>query len=223
MKCKEFFYKAIFSNLKGFKSYEADCFSGHYYYPIVINGVTLEIDGFELLTIENPNQYSEVQLAQFDYYTTYPYEDKGKKELVLKNYKLEIFIPINILNIESKERINTEFQIRLDCNDNIAKRTCVIMGKSSHNLDLGYAFAEIQEQLKEHYYLMVCSNCKNHSWHPYGFDDFFNQLCFKREAEGFQAIKNKDKMSISGFMKYGDESNFQLVHLMDYCNNFDPK
>jgi hypothetical protein len=223
MKFNELSFKAIFSNLKGIKNFEVDSYSGHYFNPIEVNEVTLEIDGFEALTIDNPEQYSEVQLAQFDYYNSYPYEEMDKKELVLINYKLESFIPIHVLKIESGEIFITEFQIILVWNEKLAKRSCVILGKCSKNLDLGCAFIEIQEQLKEEYYLMTCSNCKNYCWHPDVGFDFYNQLCFKSKTEEFQAIKDKNKMSIAELMNSGNKNDNQLVHLTDYCDSFDPK
>jgi len=74
-------YKAIFSNLHCTINTEVEDSiesSSDYYYPMTIDGVTIETDGFEALSIDNPEQYSANQLARFDYNIHYPYKDKDK-------------------------------------------------------------------------------------------------------------------------------------------------
>jgi len=217
-------YRTIFSNLHGNINTEIDndddtseCFC-----PMLVNGVEIETDGFEgLLSIENPEQYSENQLTQFDYDIKYPYKDKTKKLLVLKNYQLNSFIPISVLEIKTGKRIEAEVQITMSHDGIDFKRICSLLGKKSESSYMDDVFDELQKQLKGNYIMEICSNCKNSSWHPYGGNEFFNHLCFKTEAEAFQAIEIKNKMSVGGFMKYDNDKNFELVQLTDYCNKFE--
>ncbi|MDR2920355.1 MAG: DUF6304 family protein [Tannerella sp.] len=219
-------YKAIFSNLNGTINTEVEDLiesSSDYFYPIIIDGVIIETDGFEELSIDNPEQYSENQLTRFDYDIQYPYKDKAKKLLVLKNYQLKTLIPIHILEIKSGKRIETEIQITMTRNEKSVKRACSLLGVISENFDMEVAFGEVQSKLAACYRMETCSNCKNSFWNPYGGSDFFNQLCFKKEAKAFQAIQDKDKMAVVHFMKYDDDKNFQNVRLTDYCEKFEPR
>jgi len=224
-------YKAIFSDSKGIESTEIDTkFDDAYFYPMKINGIVVETDGFEVLTIDNPEQYSENQLARFDYDIKYPYKDKEKKLLVLKNYQLKTFIPILVLEIKSGKEITAEIQIIMNHNGGESvERRCSLLGKifdlgmTLRGFGLDYAFEELQKQLAGHYCMETCANCKKSFGNPYGGNEFFNHLCFKSEAEAFQAIVNKDKRSVGNFMKYDNDKNFQLVQLTDYCDKFEPR
>ena len=215
-------YRAVFSNLKG--TVDTEIFDKLSFYPAIIYGVTIETDGFEVLTIDNPEQYSENQLALFEYDIEYPYKDKEKKLLVLKNYQLETFIPIRVLENKSGKRITTEIQITMSNNGGKrVKRVCSLLGKSSDNYDMEVAFGELQKQLAECYCIEICSNCKNSWWSIYGGSEFYNHLCFKIEAKAFQAIANKDKISVALFMKYNNDQNWRNVQLTDYCDKFEPR
>jgi len=217
-------YRAIFSNFKGTVDTEISDNLPEYFYPVIIDSVTIETDGFGVLTIDNSEQYSESQLALFEYEIEYPYKDKAKKLLVLKNYQLKVFIPIRILEIKSGKRITSEVQITISNNGGKnVKRECSLFGKSSENYDLEVAFGELQKQLIECYCMETCSNCKNSWWSIYGGNEFCNHLCFKSEAEAFQTIKDKDKMSVAHFMKYGNDKNWQSVELTDYCDKFEAR
>ena len=216
-------YRTIFSNLHGNINTEIDndddmseCF-----YPMLVNGVEIETDGFEGLSIENPEQYPENKLAQFDYDIKYPYKDKEKKLLVLKNYQLKAFIPIQVLEKESGKRMKVDMEITMTYDGNNFKRICSLLGKNSDYSDMEVAFRELQTQLKNDYSMEICSNCKNSSWHPYGGNEFFNHLCFEKESIAFQFIENKTKTSVGGFMKYGNDENWELVQLTDYCDKFE--
>jgi hypothetical protein len=224
-------YKATFSNSKGTVeteiSEESFLKTSEYFCPMIINGVTIETDGFDSLSIDNPEQYSENQLTQFEYDITYPYKDKEKKLLVLKNYQLKAFIPIHVREIKSGERIETEMQITMQHNGgkNI-KRTCSLLGETSEQVDMEVALGEVQAQLAECYCMEICTKYKNSWWNPYGGNEFFNQLCFVSETEAFQAIKDKHKSSVADFMKYkkyDNYDNFQRVLLTDYCDKFEPR
>jgi hypothetical protein len=217
-------YKAIFSNSKGTVETEISDENPDYFFPMAVYGVTVETDGFESLTIDNPEQYAENQLTQFEYDLKYPYIDKKKALLVLKNYRLMTFIPIHVRDIDSGERIEADIQITIyQTEETVVLKTCSLLGKSSEKLDWEVGFQEIQAQLADSYCMETCSNCKNSWWHPYGGNDFFNQLCFKSEAEAFQRLTNKDKMSVARFMKYGKDENFRRVLLPDYCDKFEPR
>ncbi len=219
-------YKAIFSDSHGTINTEVKDLiesSSDYCCPITINGVTIETDGFEELSIDKPEQYSDTQLARFDYDIQYPYKDKEKKLLILKNYQLKTFIPIHVWEIKSEKRIETEIQIIMTRNEKSITRVCSLLGAISENFDMEVAFGEVQSQLIECYRMETCSNCKNSFWNPYGGSEFFNQLCFKKEAKAFQAIKDKDKMTVVRFMKYDNDKNFQNVRLTDYCEEFEPR
>ena len=217
-------YRTIFSNTYGnINTYidDSDDLS-ECLYPMLIDGVEIETDGFEALSIENPEQYPENKLAQlFDYDIKYPYKDKEKKLLVLKNYQLNVFIPIQVLERESRKRMKVDMEITMSYDGNNFKRICSLLGQSSEYPDMEVAFRELQTQLKHRYSMEICSNCKNSSWHPYGGYEFFNHLCFEKESIAFQSIENKDKMSVGGFMKYNNNKNFELVQLTDYCNKFE--
>lgn len=216
-------YKAIFSNRHGEINIEVEDLiesSLDYCLPIIIDGVTIETDGFEELSIDNPEQYSENQLTRFEYDIQYPYKDKEKKLFVLKNYQLKTFVPIRIREVKSEKRIETEIQITMTRNEKNMKRKCSLLGFTSENFDMEVAFGELQSQLTG-YYMETCSNCKNSFWNMYGGSEFFNQLCFKKEAEAFQAIQDKDKMTVVHFMKFDDNKNFENVRLTDYCESFE--
>ena len=94
-------YKSIFSNAYitvNTEIVDFDVDGSNYISPIVVNGVIMETDGFECLTIDPPKRYSEEQLKQFDYDIVYPYGDKTKEVFMLKNYRLKTFIPVSVLN-----------------------------------------------------------------------------------------------------------------------------
>ena len=207
-------YRAVFRNFNGTRNTEVEDLT-EYILPIVIDGVIIETDGFEVLSIDKPEQYSQNQLAQFDY-------DKEYDLLVLKNYQLKTFIPIRIWNIQSRKRIETEIQITMTHNGKSVKRVCSLFGKVSEKFDLEVAFGEIQGQLTNSHCLETCSNCKNSFWNPYGGGEFYH-LCFKSEAEAFQTIENKDKMTIIRFMKFDNDKNFKHVRLTDFCDDFEAR
>ncbi|WP_276378744.1 hypothetical protein [Flavobacterium sp. H4147] len=220
-------YKSIFSNLKGTFNTEMEDLnenSSEYFYPIEIDGVIIETNGFEALTIDNVEKYTETQLAQFDYDIKYPYNDKGKKLLVLKNYQLKTFIPIHILEIETGKRVVIELQIVMIHDGEQIRLLSTLFGKSSEAIIMETTlFEKLQNQLDEYYCLEICSNCENSIWNPYGGNDFFNHLCFKKEAREFQAIKEKNKQSIGSFMKFKENKNFENVQLTDYCVQFEAR
>jgi hypothetical protein len=241
-------YKTIFSNLKGTVNTETGTeidteidaepdaeFEG-YFYPMIIDGVIIETDGFEALTIDRPEKYSKNQLDRFDYDTIYPCEDKEEKLLVLKNYQLKTFIPIRVLETGSNKKMTAEIQITMNHEGGEeegkgkgVKRTCSLLGKTINlgtnfgDPDLEEAFAQLQKQLAGQYCMETCSNCRNSFWNPYGGSDFFNHLCFKSESKAFQAIANKGKESVIDFIKYDNEQNWRTVRLTDYCNEFEPR
>ena len=219
-------YRAIFSNQKGARNAEIDCNSIDYCYPLIFNGITIDTDGFELLSIANPEQYSEIQLALFEYDTKLiQCANEDRKLLVLKNYQLNVFIPIHILEIQSGKKDTADIQIIMkhdgENGEKGIKRICSLLGKSSENYNMEEAFREVQAQLAESHCMETCSNCKNSWWSIYGGTEFCNHLCFKSDAEAFQAIKDKNKLTVARFMKYGNDQNWQSVRLTDYCDMFD--
>ena len=219
-------YVSFFTNsrgivCKGFIEYlDTD---SEYIFPLYLNEIIIETDGFELLTIDNPQQYSTKQLNQFDYEIRYPFNDQTKELLVLTNYKLETFIPIFVLEVSTAKIIEAELKITLNhCGEN-EKRECALLGRISSNSDLEAAFHEIQSELSPSYIMRTCSNCKNSTFNPYGGNEFFNQLCFVKEAKEFQKIESKAKMSIVEFMKFENERNFDSVLLTHTCEKFEAR
>lgn len=217
-------YKTVFSNRKGIVNTELEDLtknSSEFFFPITIDGVTIETDGFDGLSIDKPEQYSENQLSRFDYNVNYPYKDKSKKLLVLTNYHLETLIPIFIREIKSGKRRKVDIHIEMEHDGKRVTRRCCLLDKESENFDMECAFVEMQEQLKEYCQMEICSNCRNSFWNPYGGNEFFNQLCFKSESEKFQSLKDKDRMTVMHFMKFGEDKNFENVQLTDFCKAFE--
>lgn len=219
-------YKAIFSNREGAVNAMVEDLtdvSSVYCFPLTIDEVVIETDGFEELSIAESEKYAKDQLARFDYHICYPYKDKNRQLLVLEDYRLDTFIPIFVRETESGKRREAVLCVEMIHNGKDLKRTCRLFGAASSVFDMESALVEIQEQLKDSYCMETCSNCRNSFWNPYGGNEFFNQLCFRSEAEAFQAIEEKDKMSIVRFMKYDNDRNFQNVQLTAFCDEFVPR
>jgi len=169
-------YKAIFFNRRGAIHTAIEDLtevSSVYCFPMTIDGVVIETDGFEELSVAQPEQYAENQLLRFDYDVRYPYKDKDKPLLVLKDYRLDTFIPVFVREIKSGKRMEAELCIEMAHNGKSVKRTCRLLGGESSVFDMEAAFVEIQEQLKESYGMETCSNCKNSFWNPYGGCSFY--------------------------------------------------
>jgi hypothetical protein len=117
-----------------------------YFLPMIVNGIIIETDGFEALTINSSENYSKDQLKIFDY-------DLVKGFYKLKNYYLKAIIPISIIEknngryffdnmiveIIDKEN-NTIRKIKIFDNEIVVKRS-----------DLLEAFDELYENINEKY------------------------------------------------------------------------
>jgi hypothetical protein len=216
--------KAVFSN--DFTSHTGiiDFDSSEYLSPMVINGVIIETDGFEALSIDNTEQYSEEQLKQFDYDIIFPYKDKTKKLFVLKNYNLQTYIPVSITKKETNKSETAELIIEMIHNGKNLTLSCSLLEEKSENFDsenLEIALNNLQE--KSNYFINICACCKNSNWNPYGGMVFLNQLCFRNDSEKFQNMKLKTKYTVASIMKDDADRNFDLVWLTDNCKYYIPR
>jgi hypothetical protein len=185
--------------------------------PMIINGVLIDTDGFEDLTIENIEQYNNEQLKQFDYNVIYPYKDKNKKLLVLKNYILKAFIPINIINKINGIRTLSELILEMNDKEGKINYTILLENEKINDIDIENIFYKFKEQLSEKYIIEICGTCKYNSENPYGGVFLFNQLCFRKYGQKYfkMGIMDKDK-----FASLMDDKKWETVYLTDSCNEY---
>jgi hypothetical protein len=212
-------FKAVFTNLYINVNTELIDYtvSSPAFSPMVINGVLIDIDGFEDLTIENIEQYNNEQLKQFDYNVIYPYKDKNKKLIVLKNYMLKAFIPINIINKTNGIRTLSELILEMNDKDGKINYTISLEDEKTNDVDIENIFNKFKEQLSEKYIMEICGTCKYNTENPYGGVFLFNQLCFKKYGGEYfkMGIMNKTK-----FASLLDDKKWETVYLTDSCNEY---
>ena len=80
----------------------------------IFNEVKISLDDFELLYIENPENYS-TENFKFNYTQKYWYKDKNKYDLILTDYELNVLIPIIIIKKNSKFKKTSNLKISLKC------------------------------------------------------------------------------------------------------------
>jgi hypothetical protein len=188
-----------------------------YFLPMTVNGIIIETDGFEALTINSSENYSKDQLKIFDY-------DLVKGFYKLKNYYLKTIIPISIIEknngrdflenmiveIIDKEN-NTIRKIKIFDNEIVVKRS-----------DLLEAFDELYETIKEKYIFKICVFCKKSSWNPYSGNDFYNHLCFREFAKNYYKIDRNNKIEIVKLMEENNRK-YKSTYLTYFCNEYENK
>jgi hypothetical protein len=218
-------YKSIFSNTHiSENSGIIDFDSTDYTSLITVNGIIIEVDGFEDLLIDNIEQYTEEQLNQFDYNVIFQNKEKTKKLLVLRNYKLKTFVPVSIINKKTNEIGNANLIIELEHNGKELTIICSLLEEESEKVlyyDIEIAINNIQK--KSNYFIKICACCKYSFWNPYGGSAFINHLCFRKDFEKFQSIKEKGKFTVGAIMKYDEDRNFDFVYLIDSCKYYKPR
>ena len=187
---------------------------------LLLNGVNIDLGGFEELLIEDAEQYGEQQLKIFQYEISYPYEDKQKKELLLTNFHLEITIPIQYIDKNSNKVQIADLHVHVNCDEKRAyKYYFKLLTATTELSDITDALQEIQNQLKDTFVLEICAVCKNSNRNPYGGVPFFNHLCFRNNKESFWALKDKYKHTVGSFM---DDAKWESTYVTYRCEEFMP-
>jgi len=175
----------------------------------LINGVKVEVDGYECLYIQKPEQY-QMDNFIFRYKTNHSL-------LVLLDYRLDVFIPINISKKDSGLKEMANLLISINCNDQ-GKYSYFyeLLGAKSGNIDMECALLEISKQLTQECEIEICACCKKSCWNPYG-DGLHNHVCFKEIKEKLWQLEEVNKETVAELM---NEGNFQLTSLIGYCEEF---
>jgi hypothetical protein len=181
---------------------------------MIINDVIVETDGFEVLCIEQSENYRTDQLRIFDY-------DIKHGCYILKNYNLKTAIPINILNKNTKELFSDNLFIEIDDNNRETTRKLKVFDKEIivNGWDLVGAFHNLHQEIKQNYMVKICAFCKKSSWNPYGGIDFFNHLCFKEFAEEYYKLDIKNKETTGSLMNK-NSGKYKSVYLINSCNDY---
>jgi hypothetical protein len=209
-------YKTFFENsyIKTKTEMVYDKNDREYSFPMTVNGIIIETDGFEVLTINSSENYSKDQLKIFEY-------DFMKGFYKLKNYHLTAIIPINIIEYYNGKHLLENIVIEMIDKESNTTRKIKILNKEiivkKHNL-LG-AFDELYENIKEKYTLKICAFCKKSSWNPYG-GDFFNHLCFKEFSEDYYKINRNNKTEIAKLMGENN-GKWKSIYLTHFCNEYE--
>lgn len=187
----------------------------NYISPMNINGIMIETDGFEILSIDAQEKYSPEQLKIFDY-------DIKHNLYVLKNYRLRTIIPIDIVEKNTRKIISERLSVEMDDKNNHTIRTLKIFNKETiiNNFDMLEAFEKLYNEINKEYAIKICAFCKNLCWNPYGGTDFFNCLCFKEFADEYYKIDTKYKMNIVELMGKNKGKYNKNVYLTNYCNEY---
>jgi hypothetical protein len=188
--------------------------NSEYSSPMIINDVIVETDGFEVLCIEQSENYGTEQLKIFDY-------DIKHGCYILKNYNLKTSVPVNIINKNTKELFSDNLFIEIDDNNGETTRKLKIFDKEIivNGWDLVGAFNNLHREIKQNYTVKICAFCKKSSENPYGGIDFFNHLCFKEFAEENYKLDIKNKENIGGLMNK-NPGEYKSVYLIDSCNDY---
>jgi hypothetical protein len=212
-------YKAVFTNKSGrvdTEVFEADI-SAKEMLPFVAYGVTVDTDGFECLAV-NAEQYSERQLAYFDYE-----HSRRQNLLLLQNYTLETAVPVCVFDRNASRRSNEILTITMTRGETAQTSWHYeLLGTVYQNAafdDMQNCLLKLQEKLDSAMLIEICACCKKSHWNPYGGSDFFNQVCLKSAAEEYFALENKDdKKSLGHFMM--THPNFERTWLVNHCEEF---
>jgi hypothetical protein len=182
--------------------------------PMIINGVIVETDGFEVLCIELSENYGKEQLKIFDY-------DIKHGGYILKNYNLRTSVPMNIRNKTTREIFSDNLFIEIDDNNRKTIRKLKLLDKEIvvNGWDLLGAFNNLHREIKQNYTVQICAFCKKSCWNPYGGTDFFNHLCFKEFMEEYYKLDIKNKENISGLMNK-NTGKYKSVYLINSCNDY---
>jgi hypothetical protein len=209
-------YDAVFENT--YLKVEAKIIIGNnnpnYSMPMIINGITIETDGFEVLSIDKQEKYSNEQLKIFDYDIEY-------NVYVLKNYSLKTIIPINIIEKHTGKMQTETLYVEMNNKNGRTEMTLRILDKEivANNYNILDAFEKLYNEVNKEHTIKICAFCKNSCWNPYGGTDFYHHLCFKEFADEYYEINVKDKMSIVQLMEK-NKSKYYNVYLTNYCDEY---
>jgi hypothetical protein len=183
--------------------------------PMNINGIMIETDGFEVLSIDEQEKYSAEQLKIFDF------DINHWGIYVLKNYHLRTTIPIEMIEKNSGEKISEKLFIEMDDKNNQTTTTLKILDKEIVITDFYIleGFEKLYEEIHKEYTVKICAFCKNLCWNLYGGVDFFNCLCFKEFADEYYKIDENYKMNILKLMEKNKDK-YKFVHLTNCCGEY---
>jgi hypothetical protein len=186
-----------------------------YTFPkIIINDVIIEIDSFEILYIDIPENYTQEQLKIFDY-------DIQHKSYILTNYYFKTNIPLNIIDKKTKKLLVEYMIIEMENKNSKNTQKIRLFDKESNIYGDNFldAFEKLYKEINKDYVIKICTYCKKSCWNPYGGSDFINQLCFNKFSEEYYKIDTKDKMNISKLMNDNDKK-YKQVCMVDSCNEY---
>lgn len=188
--------------------------------PLYINDMILETHGFESLSLENPELYTQRQLDAFQFQPARYASENLNPSVSLLNYSLQTFIAITILDTHTGISAIENLTITTKHDKEGYTISCELLGHRSTESDLPLALQEIQAALAARFVMQICCNCKNATTNPYPGNTFMDHLCFVKQAQQFQKLNSKDSQSIIKFMKYDPEKNFKNVLLTHTCKDF---
>ena len=187
-----------------------DCLS-----PMIVNGIVIDTEGFECLSIDKPETYSEDALSIFDF-------DINKYgSYILKNYHARTEIPVEIIEKRTGKESMESIIIEMDNKDNETMQTLKIFDKeiTVHDFYLEDAFCTLYEEAHEEYSIKICAFCKNFFGAAFGGLDFCNQLCFEKISGEYRKIEKKTKYAILELMDK-HPGKCRGVYLTYSCNNY---
>lgn len=187
-----------------------------------VNGVKIELDGFEVLSIEMPPAYTADQLSIFDYdIRKNTYEGRKWDTLFLKDFQLDAFIPLPLVNRETQIREIADLHIQVWADKNRKYQYLFeLLSATSEQAFIDDALGEIWKKLQDRYHIEICACCKNSCTNPYGGIAFASQLCFKAIKEQFWGLDKVDKASISSLTH---QNLHDIKNVTDHCEEFLPK
>ncbi len=186
-----------------------------------VNGVKIELDGFEVLSIEMPPAYTADQLSIFDYdIRKNTYEGRKWDTLFLKDFQLDAFIPLSLVDRETQIREIADLHIRILADKNRKYQYLFeLLSATSEQAFIDDALGEIWKKLRDRYHIEICACCKNSCTNPYGGIAFTSQLCFKAIKEQFWGLDKVDKASISSLTH---QNLHDIKNVTDHCEEFLP-
>ena len=207
-------YKSFFRNnyIDVETAIDPDC-------SMLVNGVLIETDGFECLSIESFKNYTKEQLKIFDCFIN------KYGSCMLINYNLKVLIPVNVVEKNTGNNFCENIIIEINNSDDNIIGKLRFLDYDTGNIcdvkswDVFSAFDKLHGKIKQNFIVKICAFCKKSSYNPYGGIDFFSHLCFNECAEEFCKLDLKNKFTIGPLMN-NNKGKFKNVSLTSSCNEY---
>ena len=187
-----------------------DCLS-----PMIVNGIVIDAEGFECLSIDKPETHPEDALSIFDY-------DINKYgSYILKNYHVRTEIPVEIIEKPTGKESMESIIIEMDNKDSETRQTLKMFDTeiTVNDFYLEGAFNTLYREVNEKYSVKICAFCTNSFGAAFGEVEFCNQLCFEKISGEYREIAKKTKYAILELMAK-HPGTCRNVYLTCSCNKF---